>query len=161
MQFQGRPQSKKSQDVLRVVRDCALLRADGIRAYQLAVGVDEAAQEITAVVPGADLVSSRPRQIVRERSVGVATPRYMRIPVAMNARGEKLSKQTRAPESGVEDLPAALRFAGMPPPADLQGKDLMMRAVKEWSVNSLPARPAIPLPDGLLTAGSDGSPRAR
>src|SRR6185436_14668207 len=94
--FQDRVQGSLHQDLEREVGDFVLRRADGQFAYQLAVVVDDAAQGITDVVRGADLLESTPRQIYLQRLLGYATPRYLHVPVAIDARGDKLSKHTGA-----------------------------------------------------------------
>ncbi|WP_426196592.1 tRNA glutamyl-Q(34) synthetase GluQRS [Massilia sp. DWR3-1-1] len=89
--------------------DFILQRGDGYWAYQLAVVVDDAAQGITDVVRGADLLDSTPRQIYLQRLLQLPTPRYLHVPVLRNARGEKLSKQTGAEAVTAHDDAAVLR----------------------------------------------------
>lgn len=76
--------------------DFVLKRADGFWAYQLAVVIDDAAQGVTDVVRGADLLGSTARQIYLQHLLQLPTPRYLHVPVVTNAAGEKLSKQTGA-----------------------------------------------------------------
>jgi glutamyl-Q tRNA(Asp) synthetase len=131
------------QSVEGEVGDFVLLRADGQVAYQLAVVVDDAAQGVTDVVRGADLLDSTARQIHLQRLLGLSTPRYLHVPVAVNAAGEKLSKQTRAPDATAADLPRALKFLGLEPPGGAAPSGLLAWAVRAWDVAKLPRRRAI------------------
>jgi glutamyl-Q tRNA(Asp) synthetase len=73
---------------------------------------------VTDVVRGADLLDSTARQIYLQRLLGVPTPRYLHVPVAIDAKGEKLSKQSgaRPVDAGRRgsEIRAALRFLGQP-----------------------------------------------
>jgi glutamyl-Q tRNA(Asp) synthetase len=138
-------QAEQCEDVARDVGDFVLLRADGQFAYQLAVVVDDAEQGVTHVVRGADLLDSTGRQIALQRALGLATPQYVHLPVATNAQGEKLSKQTlaRALDGAAPVLPLwhALDFLGQNPPVDLQREDLAVLwrwAHGNWSLAHVP-----------------------
>jgi glutamyl-Q tRNA(Asp) synthetase len=145
IRFTDRVQGAIEQCVEREVGDFVLLRADGIVAYQLAVVVDDAAQQVTDVVRGADLLDSTARQIHLQRLLGAATPRYLHVPVATNAAGEKLSKQTHAADSGPDDLRGALEFLGMNTPGGLVPKELLEWALSHWQPARVPRVRAAPV----------------
>jgi len=127
--------------------DFVLKRADGFFAYQLAVVVDDAAQGITDVVRGADLLDSTARQILLHQLLGRPVPRYLHLPVAANPQGEKLSKQTgAAPVDAarpVETLWTVLGFLGQNPPQGLRSAGLAefwRWAIANWDTRHLPPR---------------------
>lgn len=134
-----------SQKLKDEIGDFVLRRADGIYAYQLAVVVDDAEQNITHVVRGVDLLDSTPRQIFLQRLLGYSTPSYLHLPIVTNAKGEKLSKQTNATaidlSSALMQLISALRFLGQDPPAELIDGDIpsfWQWARKHWQVHQIP-----------------------
>ncbi len=120
--FTDRKQGKQEQDLPEEVGDFVVLRADGIFAYQLAVVVDDHAQGITDVVRGEDLLDSTARQIYLQRLLGAPEPRYLHIPVAKDAQGFKLSKQTGAlpidAARAAQQLCDAFAFLGEAPPKE-------------------------------------------
>ena len=99
-----------SQDVESAVGDFVIKRADGLFAYQLAVVVDDHDCGVTDIVRGADLIDNTPRQIALMRALGWSVPRYMHIPLVLNDRHEKLSKQAGARPLG-NDLMLELAHA--------------------------------------------------
>jgi glutamyl-Q tRNA(Asp) synthetase len=133
--------------------DFVLYRSDGVYAYQLAVVVDDAEQGITDVVRGADLLASTPRQIYIQQLLRLPQPRYAHLPVAVNARGEKLSKQTLAlPVDAAQPLPAlmaALSFLGQQPPRGLERatvRELWAWAIENWRLDRVPRVTTAPTP---------------
>lgn len=151
--FHDRLQGPQVQDLAADVGDFVLQRADGLFAYQLAVVVDDAAQGVTHVVRGADLLASTPRQIYLQRRLGYPTPSYLHVPVAIDARGDKLSKQTRAaplPDVALPPLLAAWRFLDQPlddgsrRPASVA--EFWQHALTCWTPSRLPPVPMLPAP---------------
>lgn len=144
--FVDRVQGEARQNLQREVGDFVLLRADGQYAYQLAVVVDDAAQGINAVVRGVDLLDSTARQIWLQQCLGLPTPSYAHLPLAVNAVGEKLSKQTQAapvdPAGGSRVLACALEFLGHPAPVEMRDvpvADFWRWAISAWSIERVPA----------------------
>ena len=149
--FTDRVFGRQLQRLATDVGDFIVRRSDGFFAYQLAVVVDDAAQAITDVVRGADLLGSTPRQIFLQHALGVATPRYLHVPVAVNAQGTKLSKETAAaalPASPLPALHAAWRFLGQRAPVEpaTSVREFWSWAIAHWQVERIPRQPTLPLP---------------
>ncbi|NMM83741.1 tRNA glutamyl-Q(34) synthetase GluQRS [Rhodococcus sp. SRB_17] len=83
-------------NVTGAVDDVVLLRGDGVPAYNLAVVVDDGAQNIDQVVRGDDLLSSAPRQAHLATLLGITPPVYAHVPLALNTAGKRLAKRDGA-----------------------------------------------------------------
>lgn len=144
-------QGFQSQHLERQIGDFVVKRADGLFAYQLAVVVDDAFQGITHIVRGADLLASTARQIHLQHLLGLPTPQYMHLPVAVNAAGEKLSKQTLAAPVDVSHpiatLTQVLDFLQQRPPDKTAASSvatLLDWAITHWDAEKLRGRRTLP-----------------
>jgi len=129
--------------------DFIIKRKDGLFAYQLAVVLDDGFQHITHIVRGADLLDSTPRQIYLAGKLGLSTPNYMHIPIALGTSGDKLSKQTNAEsiknENAIANLCQALAFLGQQLPDEtIDCKVLLELAIRHWDVSTIPNKIALP-----------------
>ena len=135
----------QSQNVSQAVGDFVLKRADGLWAYQLAVVVDDAAQGITHVVRGEDLLDSTARQIMLQQALGLAQPQYLHTPLVLGFNNEKLSKQNGASAIATDRPVAVLQQAGHVlglagnPHADTPAEWLAL-AVNQWAEQPLKIR---------------------
>jgi glutamyl-Q tRNA(Asp) synthetase len=152
MSFKDAIQGEINQTLSTDIGDFILKRADGLFAYQLAVVVDDAAQGITHIVRGADLLDSTPRQIYLQKQLNYLQPQYAHIPLASNSSGEKLSKQTLAKpvtDNNTNQLfYEALLFLGQQPPLAIKNATLteMWRwACSNWQLASIPKLRHIPV----------------
>jgi glutamyl-Q tRNA(Asp) synthetase len=129
------------------VGDFVVKRADGPFAYQLAVVVDDAAQGVTQVVRGADLLDSTARQIALQRAFDLPTPDYAHLPLVLGSDGKKLGKRDGAlPLETLDEarLGAALAFAlsalGQEPPEGMPS-EMLREAQACFSPERIPREP--------------------
>jgi glutamyl-Q tRNA(Asp) synthetase len=134
-----------SQSLNNDVGDFVVLRRDGLISYQLAVVIDDFYQGITEIVRGYDLIDSTPRQILLQKCLDYPTPGYAHIPLAINALGQKLSKQHFAKALTVgnesEQLWLALDWLQQNPPKALRQssiKEILSWATAHWALSSIP-----------------------
>jgi glutamyl-Q tRNA(Asp) synthetase len=134
--FEDSLQGNYSQQLNIDSGDFIIQRRDGLFAYQLAVVVDDAFQDITHVVRGIDLIDSTPRQIYLQQCLNLPSLKYTHLPVILNSQGEKLSKQTGAEGIGTSaNIPLLLEcldFLGQTPPTELKTESLT--TVWEWAI---------------------------
>ena len=119
--------------------DFIIHRRDGLFAYNLAVVVDDRFQGVSEIVRGADLIEPTVRQISLYQHFGWQAPDYMHLPLALNAEGNKLSKQNHAPALPEGDprpeIIRALMFLNQDVEQEwreLSIDDLLKQAVANW-----------------------------
>ncbi len=131
-------------DLEQTLGDFVIRRADGHYAYHLAAAVDDGEYGITDVVRGYDLLWCTPPQLHLQQLLALPQPRYGHLPVAVNAQGQKLSKQTFAPaldpDHASRQLWAALDFLLQSPPLELRKApldEIWAWALANWSLTPL------------------------
>ncbi|MCA9014992.1 MAG: tRNA glutamyl-Q(34) synthetase GluQRS [Gammaproteobacteria bacterium] len=151
IEFNDLIQGVRHYHLAKETGDFIVRRKDGLFAYQLAVVVDDAYQNITHIVRGCDLMDSTPRQMFLQSCLGYPSPVYGHVPVITNELGQKLSKQHFAdPVSRSERrsiLHAAIRFLGQNPPRkhhELGVSEQLDWAIEHWDIQAIPKLATIP-----------------
>jgi glutamyl-Q tRNA(Asp) synthetase len=130
-------------DLSAQLGDYVVMRRDGLPAYHLAVVLDDAAQGITTIVRGVDLLDSTAAHVHLQGVLGLATPRYCHLPVVINGQGQKLSKQIGATAVDARDSTLATRvldLLGLVVPESLAAERpgaLWKWALERWSIDAL------------------------
>jgi glutamyl-Q tRNA(Asp) synthetase len=137
--------------------DVVVERRDGIASYQLAVVVDDAFQQVTRVVRGADLIASTPWQIDLQEALSLPRPIYGHLPLLLEPDGGKLSKSRRSlpvdpsvtgggpidPAAVSKGLTTTLTLLSQTPPPELVRstvKDVWKWAFAHWDPQALAGR---------------------
>jgi glutamyl-Q tRNA(Asp) synthetase len=141
--FDDALQGPQRQNLRESAGDFVIRRVEGLYSYQLACVVDDAFQGITEVVRGNDLLDSTARQIWLQRCLGLPTPRYLHLPLALDVSGAKLSKSGQAhpvdPADPLSALRRALTFLQLPLPASATDvHDLLAQALAGFEPAFLP-----------------------
>ncbi|PUA27377.1 MAG: tRNA glutamyl-Q(34) synthetase GluQRS [Cellvibrio sp. 79] len=130
-------QGSQAQNLRTQAGDQILKRRDGFYAYQLAVVVDDIAQGITHIIRGSDLLDVTGRQLFFFNLLGSQQPAFGHVPLAVQANGQKLSKQNHARAIEIKEasrnLWRGLEFLGQNPPADLAGAST--NEILDWGLH--------------------------
>ncbi|MFM8516911.1 MAG: tRNA glutamyl-Q(34) synthetase GluQRS [Nevskiaceae bacterium] len=142
--------------------DVIVRRRDGVFAYQFAVVIDDADQGVTDVVRGADLLDSTPWQLGLLQALRLSAPRYLHLPVVVEADGQKLAKSRHSvrvgdtdvadPQATIEGVASQLRQAlknlrQPEPPAGIhQPQELLKLAAAAWQPERFKGEREIRLP---------------
>jgi glutamyl-Q tRNA(Asp) synthetase len=142
--FHDRLQGPIEQNLEREVGDFILFRRDQVYAYHLATVLDDAEQGITEVLRGIDLLDSTPRQIFLQETLGLPAKGYAHVPILVDSRGQKLSKQSFAPEADTGNpgniLFRLLELLNQSPPAELKtatAEEILTWAIEHWDLSRL------------------------
>ena len=141
--FADQLQGLQTADLARDTGDFVIRRRDSLFAHQLAVVVDDADQNVTHVVRGADLLGSTARQVALQAALGLTTPVYAHLPLVIDANGIKLSKSTGAAavdaRQPARELWRTLQFLKQGPPPDLRRGPVA--SLWEWAIEHWQAQP--------------------
>jgi len=137
-----------SQDVAEAAGDFVIKRRDGLWSYQLASVVDDAEDQVSEIVRGADLLDNTPRQLVLLECLQKPAPAYVHIPIVVDSNGEKLSKQTLAEavdaDNPLPSLLAAWQFLGQVTPSKCETvAQFWQHAELSWDLDRVPNEPTI------------------
>jgi glutamyl-Q tRNA(Asp) synthetase len=81
----------------RAFGDVVLARKDAPASYHLAVTIDDAAQEVTDVVRGVDLMRATDIHRLLQALLALPTPTYFHHPLLLGPDGTRLAKRNGAP----------------------------------------------------------------
>jgi glutamyl-tRNA synthetase len=82
-----------TQNLHEIGGDFVVWKSAGTPAYQLAVVVDDAAQAVTEVIRGDDLIPSTPRQMALYQAIGSTPPSFTHVPLVVGPDGRRLAKR--------------------------------------------------------------------
>ncbi|NRA41459.1 MAG: tRNA glutamyl-Q(34) synthetase GluQRS [Pseudomonadales bacterium] len=148
-------QGQQAAETSNSYHDFIIKRKDGLWAYQLAVVVDDIATGISDVVRGIDLISSTAKQLALYSELAAADqplPNYLHLPIIVDAKGNKLSKQNHAPaiDNGLayDNLIKVLQLLGQaipPATADRDIPSLIAFAIERFDAHNIPHTQALRL----------------
>ncbi len=143
--FDDRLHGPKQERVDLDVGDFVLKRADGLWAYQMAVVIDDAAQQISEVVRGSDLLDSTARQIFLQQCLDLPRPVYAHLPLLLDGEGRKYSKTLESeavtPANAEHVLSQAWRMLGQLPlrtGTKFEAETWLLRALDAFDTRRIP-----------------------
>lgn len=143
IQFTDHSAGPLHENVADTTGDFIVRRRGPLYAYQLAVVVDDARQQITHVVRGADLLNNTARQIALQQLLDYPSPEYLHLPILNSSDGRKLSKQTGAQaldsSRALDNLLIAWEFLGQQPISGCTSTTAFLKqALAQWQRERLP-----------------------
>ena len=135
-------------DVASVAGDFLIARRNKAPSYQLATAVDDATQGVTEVLRGDDLLPSAARQWLVREALGLAHPRYLHVPLVLDASGRRLAKRAddlslmELRERGV-DPRAIVAWAAQSSGMDVAERVTAREALSAFDLARLPREPVL------------------
>ncbi|WP_299004880.1 tRNA glutamyl-Q(34) synthetase GluQRS [uncultured Shewanella sp.] len=128
--------------------DFIIKRSDGLYAYQLAVVIDDAFQQITEVVRGSDLLLPTGRQMSLFDLLNKPHPKWLHLPLACEEKGKKLSKQNHATAIDIlkpqHSINQALAFLGQKSVTiETDTRIMLAQATAQFDPNAIPTQTEI------------------
>lgn len=143
-----------SVDPLFCSEDLSIQRKDGLFAYNLAVVVDDIAQNVSHIVRGADLIETTVQQRHLYNLLSKKPPHYFHLPVISTQPGQKLSKQNHAVAIDNKQAPsnlinafAAIGLSCHSVTERMSAQELIHWAVSHWEPTLLAKRREILISD--------------
>ena len=126
--------------------DFIVKRSDQLIAYHLALVVDDAWQSITHIVRGVDLWHASPQQVYLQGLLGLPTPEYCHLPLAVDHTGRKISKTNHAQDVLLHWRPEqvllkALQFLGQvldDSLTDASVAEILQWGIEHWALDNIP-----------------------
>jgi glutamyl-tRNA synthetase len=131
------------------VDDLVVRRNDGDPAYNLAVVVDDAAQGVTEVVRGADLLDTTARQLHLGALLCLSAPSYAHVPLVLGPDGARLAKRHGAvtladrAAQGESPLDVRARLASSVGLAAAGERPTLDDLLERFDPSSLPSEPSV------------------
>jgi glutamyl-tRNA synthetase len=131
------------------VDDLVVRRNDGDPAYNLAVVVDDAAQEVREVVRGADLLDTTARQLHLGGLLGLEAPAHAHVALVLGPDGERMAKRhgavTLAERAAAGESPLHVRSwlaasVGLAEPGELPA---LGELLERFDPRTLPSEPSV------------------
>lgn len=139
--FDDKIQGNYTKNLLSDCGDFVIKRKEQLYSYQIAVVVDDDFQQVTDVVRGIDLIDSTPWQIYLYQLLNLKQPQYAHIPIIINDKNQKLSKQTYATAIDANDpiktLSCALAYLNQPIPQATTLAKFWQQAIDNWDISQL------------------------
>lgn len=93
VRFADRFRGEVEIDLARAGGDFVVAKRSGQPAYQLAVVVDDADQEVSEVLRADDLLPSAARQLLLYEALGLEAPAFAHVPLVVGPDGRRLAKR--------------------------------------------------------------------